>query len=103
MQILSYKDWIAGRHHLKGRAKQLQEDIVTDDLFPDTTSYDEMLAYLKRQNASENFIRTYHGLFFGFYKLQVLDRNNIEAPYRAIRKRGDNHARQRTHQNHGTV
>ena len=73
--IISLKDWIAGRHHVKGKTKQLQEDIVTDDSFPDSIEYDEMLSYLKSQNASYRFIKIFTDLYRGRYKHEVLDRN----------------------------
>ena len=72
--IISFKDWIAGRHHVKGKTKQLQEDIVTDDSFPDSIEYDEMLAYLKSQNASFRFIKIFTDLYNGRYQRDVLDK-----------------------------
>ena len=75
--LISFKDWIAGRHHVKGKTKQLQEDIVTDDSFPDSIDYDEMLAYLKSQNASYRFIKIFTDLYNGRYQRDVLDRAKI--------------------------
>lgn len=49
---ISYKDWIAGIRKTRGKFKDLQEDIIADDGFPDTEDREEMIAYLKRNNAS---------------------------------------------------
>ena len=49
---ISYKDWIAGIRKARGKFKDLQEDIIADDGFPDTEDREEMIAYLKRNNAS---------------------------------------------------
>ena len=72
MQIISYKDWLAGRHRLKGIAKLLQEDILSDDGFPDTTRREEMLAYLKKQNANNRFMRSFC-ISYKQYRKKVLD------------------------------
>lgn len=72
---ISFKDWIAGRHHVKGKTKQLQEDILSDDSFPDSIEYEEMLAYLKTQNASFQFMKIFTDLYRGRYRIEVLDRD----------------------------
>ena len=70
--LISFKDWIAGKHHLKGRLKRIQEDVLSDDQFPDTTDENDMISYLKKQNASRSilviFCKTY-----GKYKREILD------------------------------
>ena len=81
MICISYKDWIAGRHHLKGDAKKLQEDILSDDQFPDSIHQDEMLQYLKQQNASDKCIRVFNILFYELYRRQVLDRCRNDISY----------------------
>ena len=70
---ISYKDWIAGRRHLKGYIKTLQEDILSDDNFPDSTHYQEMFQYLKKQKASTRFIRIFNTTFYDQYKKEILD------------------------------
>ena len=82
--LISYKDWIAGKHHLDGRLARVQEDILSDDGFPDTSEYDEMIAYLKKQNASGRFISTFR-INYRRYKREVLDRYSLE---QTERKRG---------------
>lgn len=73
--LISFKDWIAGRHHVKGKTKQLQEDILSDDSFPDSIEYEEMLAYLKTQNASFMFMKIFTDLYRGRYRIEVLDKD----------------------------
>lgn len=70
--LISFKDWIAGKHHLKGRLKQIQEDVLSDDQFPDTTIKNDMISYLKKQNASSSFMSVFHKTYRK-YKHEILD------------------------------
>lgn len=72
MQRISYKDWIAGKRHLAGRHKRLQEDILSDDGFPDSLCRDEMLSYLKSHRASEKCLITFKSMYRQ-YEHTVLD------------------------------
>ncbi len=71
--LISFKDWIAMKRHAKGMLKILQEDILSDDGFPDTFKKDEMLAYLKKQNASDRFTKAFC-ISYDNYKRNVIDK-----------------------------
>lgn len=64
----SYKDWIAGIRKARGRFRDLQEDILADDGFPDTEDRDEMIAYLKRNNASDLIISIFLQSYKRYYE-----------------------------------
>lgn len=71
--MISFKDWIAMKRRAKGMLKKLQEDILSDDGFPDTFKKDEMLAYLKKQNASDRFTREFC-ISYDNYRRKVLEK-----------------------------
>lgn len=62
--FLSFKDWIASLHKTTNRLKRLQEDIVSDDNFPDTFDFEEMEKYLRSNNVSTHM----YSLFVALYK-----------------------------------
>lgn len=61
---LSFKDWIGSIRKTSGDIKRLQEDIMSDDNFPDTYDFEEMKRYLKTNNVTAHI---YH-LFLMLYK-----------------------------------
>lgn len=71
--LISFKDWIATIRKAKGKLKQLQEDILSDDNFPDTEDFDEMLSYLKKNKASVHSITVFAGCYRQ-YRNRVLKR-----------------------------
>lgn len=94
--LISFKDWIAGKHHLSDRNKNLQEDILSDDGFPDTTERYEMFEYLKRQNASNKYLNAF-SVNFKKYQREVLYRYSHD---HTTRKRGNTHERSRLDTNY---
>ncbi len=73
---ISYKDWIAGIRKAQGKFKELQEDIIADDGFPDTEDREEMIAYLKRNNASGLILSIFRQSYKS-YKGRILKRKGV--------------------------
>lgn len=84
----SFKDWIASIRKAEGRMKRFQEDILSDDGFPDTDNYNEMRSYLKKNNASAHIMIVFAGCYKQYSSRVLKRKSHLELPRKDYEKGG---------------